>query len=463
MPKNRRPPRHRRLRQPPAGEPPVHPLRHRAGHRPPHPQPAARQRPVGRAAWRRSNAALESLEYQRDVKLVVLAADGQVLLGRVRAGRPPGRPRLRDARGVPARSSRTWASSTSPRWRWWPARRWARAACWPPACDIVLAAASAKFGQPEIKGGVFNPVAAALLPRLVGPQEGLRDDPRRRQHRPRRRRSASAWSPAWSRTTAWRRRRPPSSSASRRAARPSCSSRAGRWCGGLDLPFADAAAPRRGRLPEPAHGHRGRGRGAERRHGQAQARLEGQADEGRQAISADWEQVAEAAQVYEAELMALRLREAGIEAQVLDQSFQQEPLPSVARRSPWCASLVPAERRSEQARRPGCAGDPLPDLDARVRGPGKLRGEKSMISFELSDEHQAVEGTVRDWAARDVAPKIHDLDREHRFERRFLEGHGRPAAARDLHPRGVRRGGHGLPQPRAWSPRSWSTSTPTCA
>jgi len=35
-------------------------------------------------------------------------------------------------------------------------------------CDIVLAGASARFGHPEIKGGVFNPVAAALLPRLVG-------------------------------------------------------------------------------------------------------------------------------------------------------------------------------------------------------------------------------------------------------------------------------------------------------
>jgi cyclohexa-1,5-dienecarbonyl-CoA hydratase len=35
-------------------------------------------------------------------------------------------------------------------------------------CDIVYAAASAKFGHPEIKGGVFNPVAAALLPRIVG-------------------------------------------------------------------------------------------------------------------------------------------------------------------------------------------------------------------------------------------------------------------------------------------------------
>jgi enoyl-CoA hydratase/carnithine racemase len=37
------------------------------------------------------------------------------------------------------------------------------------ACDIVLAGAqNAKFGHPEIRGAVFNTVAAALLPRLVG-------------------------------------------------------------------------------------------------------------------------------------------------------------------------------------------------------------------------------------------------------------------------------------------------------
>ena len=35
-------------------------------------------------------------------------------------------------------------------------------------CDIVLAAQSAKLGHPEIRGGVFNTVAAALLPRIVG-------------------------------------------------------------------------------------------------------------------------------------------------------------------------------------------------------------------------------------------------------------------------------------------------------
>jgi glutaryl-CoA dehydrogenase (non-decarboxylating) len=45
-----------------------------------------------------------------------------------------------------------------------------------------------------------------------------------------------------------------------------------------------------------------------------------------------------------------------------------------------------------------------------------------MISFELSEEHKAVEKTVREWAAHEVAPKIHDLDRQHRFERGFLKG-----------------------------------------
>jgi cyclohexa-1,5-dienecarbonyl-CoA hydratase len=36
------------------------------------------------------------------------------------------------------------------------------------ACDIVIASDRAKFGQPEIKLGVFPPVAAILLPRIIG-------------------------------------------------------------------------------------------------------------------------------------------------------------------------------------------------------------------------------------------------------------------------------------------------------
>src|SRR5215471_10845161 len=36
------------------------------------------------------------------------------------------------------------------------------------ACDIVIASERARFGQPEIKLGVFPPVAAILLPRIIG-------------------------------------------------------------------------------------------------------------------------------------------------------------------------------------------------------------------------------------------------------------------------------------------------------
>lgn len=36
------------------------------------------------------------------------------------------------------------------------------------ACDIVIASDRARFGQPEIKLGVFPPVAALFLPRIVG-------------------------------------------------------------------------------------------------------------------------------------------------------------------------------------------------------------------------------------------------------------------------------------------------------
>jgi hypothetical protein len=43
----------------------------------------------------------------------------------------------------------------------------------------------------------------------------------------------------------------------------------------------------------------------------------------------DLVQIVETRQVYEAELIALKLREAGVEARVLDQSFRQEPLPNV--------------------------------------------------------------------------------------------------------------------------------------
>jgi glutaryl-CoA dehydrogenase (non-decarboxylating) len=43
-----------------------------------------------------------------------------------------------------------------------------------------------------------------------------------------------------------------------------------------------------------------------------------------------------------------------------------------------------------------------------------------MIDFELSDEHKLLEQTVRDWAAREVAPRIRELDRAHKFDRSVL-------------------------------------------
>jgi cyclohexa-1,5-dienecarbonyl-CoA hydratase len=36
------------------------------------------------------------------------------------------------------------------------------------ACDVVVSTSRAKYGQPEIKLGVFPPVAAVLLPRIMG-------------------------------------------------------------------------------------------------------------------------------------------------------------------------------------------------------------------------------------------------------------------------------------------------------
>ena len=40
-----------------------------------------------------------------------------------------------------------------------------------------------------------------------------------------------------------------------------------------------------------------------------------------------------------------------------------------------------------------------------------------MIDFDLTDEQRLLEQSVREWGAREVAPHIHDLDREHRFDR----------------------------------------------
>src|SRR4030043_2414810 len=40
-------------------------------------------------------------------------------------------------------------------------------------CDMVIATERAKFGQPELRGGVFPPIAALVFPRMIGRKKAL--------------------------------------------------------------------------------------------------------------------------------------------------------------------------------------------------------------------------------------------------------------------------------------------------
>ena len=79
-----------------------------------------------------------------------------------------------------------------------------------------------------------------------------------------------------------------------------------------------------------------------------------------------WTQVAETGQPYEAELMAGSLRASGIEAKVVDQTFRQEPLPTV--RSFAVVRVLVREDEEEKARqllaRPA---DPPPDAKKKKK------------------------------------------------------------------------------------------------
>jgi glutaryl-CoA dehydrogenase (non-decarboxylating) len=43
-----------------------------------------------------------------------------------------------------------------------------------------------------------------------------------------------------------------------------------------------------------------------------------------------------------------------------------------------------------------------------------------MLDFDLTEEQRLLEQSVREWGAREIAPRIHDLDREHRFDRNIF-------------------------------------------
>src|SRR5688572_12404696 len=43
-----------------------------------------------------------------------------------------------------------------------------------------------------------------------------------------------------------------------------------------------------------------------------------------------------------------------------------------------------------------------------------------MLSFDLTEEQRLLEQSVREWASREVAPRIRELDRSHTFDRGIL-------------------------------------------
>jgi glutaryl-CoA dehydrogenase (non-decarboxylating) len=45
-----------------------------------------------------------------------------------------------------------------------------------------------------------------------------------------------------------------------------------------------------------------------------------------------------------------------------------------------------------------------------------------MLDFDLTDEQNLLEQSIREWGAREVAPKIRDLDRQHRFDKELILG-----------------------------------------
>ncbi|HET8644349.1 MAG TPA: enoyl-CoA hydratase/isomerase family protein [Vicinamibacteria bacterium] len=112
-------------------------------------------------------SALEALEYQRDVKLLVVSAVGKYFSAGFELGDHIG-----DRAYVMLeqfhRLVEVLASMDKPSLAVVAGPALGAGCMLAAACDMTLAGASVKFALPEIKGGVFNTVAAALLPRIVG-------------------------------------------------------------------------------------------------------------------------------------------------------------------------------------------------------------------------------------------------------------------------------------------------------
>ena len=113
------------------------------------------------------NGALESLEYRREVKLVVLAAAGKYFSAGFDLS-----DHLGDRAYVMVEEFRKIFENLTkldkPTLGVVAGPALGAGCVLAAGCDMTLAAASVRFGLPELKGGVFNTVAVALLPRLLG-------------------------------------------------------------------------------------------------------------------------------------------------------------------------------------------------------------------------------------------------------------------------------------------------------
>ncbi len=113
-------------------------------------------------------SALESLEYQKDVKLVQLVGAGKYFSAGFEIGEHLGDRAYMMLEGF-HRVLEVLSKIDKPTLAVVAGPALGAGSVLAASCDMVLAAQSAaKFGHPEIRAGVFNTAAAAVLPRLVG-------------------------------------------------------------------------------------------------------------------------------------------------------------------------------------------------------------------------------------------------------------------------------------------------------
>ncbi len=116
--------------------------------------------------------AIESLEYQKDVKLVTFHGSGKYFSAGFELG-----DHLGDRAYLMLESFRrifeALAKVDKPTLAVVAGPALGAGSILVAGCDMAIAGQSVKFGHPEIRGGVFNTVAAALLPRLVGRKRAL--------------------------------------------------------------------------------------------------------------------------------------------------------------------------------------------------------------------------------------------------------------------------------------------------